>query len=89
VGLTGRKSIGLDDSFSQIESGASKVNTVYGKTRVESDITRSRDATGYLVWMIVVEIVIKMEEKIRTYCREACKAGLVARQIVKTVGPAI
>jgi hypothetical protein len=47
VGLTGRKSVGLDDSLSRIESGASKANTVYGNTRVESDITRSRDATGF------------------------------------------
>jgi hypothetical protein len=28
-------------------SGASKVNPVYGKTRVKSDFARSRDATGF------------------------------------------
>jgi hypothetical protein len=41
VGLTGRKSVGLDDLYIYIniyiDLGAAKVNPVYGKTRVKSD----------------------------------------------------
>jgi hypothetical protein len=48
VGLAGRISVGLDDLiYIRIIyrfSGASKVNPVYGKTRVKSEFTRSRDA---------------------------------------------
>jgi hypothetical protein len=44
VELIERKSVGLDDLIYIRNSGALKVNPVYGKTRVKSDFTRSRDA---------------------------------------------
>jgi hypothetical protein len=68
-----RKSVGLDD-LNRIESGASKVNTVYGETHVKV-ILRDRETrldTGYWTWRVKSKKIKIEEPPVLSLQRRAC-----------------